>query len=33
MRRTFKTLAGDMGVSSEMRGRVQNHKRPGVSSR
>ncbi|MDC9583085.1 site-specific integrase [Xenorhabdus sp. PR6a] len=33
IRRTFKTLAGDMGVSSEMRDRVQNHKRPGVSSK
>ncbi|KLP34829.1 tyrosine-type recombinase/integrase [Enterobacter ludwigii] len=33
IRRTFKTLAGDMGVSSEMRDRLQNHKKPGVSSR
>ena len=31
IRRTFKTLAGDMGISSEMRDIVQNHKRPGVS--
>ncbi|WP_340618668.1 tyrosine-type recombinase/integrase [Xenorhabdus entomophaga] len=33
IRRTFKTLAGEMGVSSEMRDKVQNHKRPGVSSK
>ena len=33
IRRTFKTLAGDMGVSSEMRDRLQNHKKPGVSSK
>ncbi|CEF31462.1 tyrosine-type recombinase/integrase [Xenorhabdus nematophila] len=33
IRRTFKTLAGEMGISSEMRDRVQNHKRPGVSSK
>ncbi|MCA6962462.1 MULTISPECIES: tyrosine-type recombinase/integrase [Pectobacterium] len=31
IRRTFKTLAGDMGISSELRDIVQNHKRPGVS--
>lgn len=33
IRRTFKTLAGDMGISSEMRDRLQNHKKPGVSSK
>lgn len=33
VRRTFKTLAGDMGISSEMRDRLQNHKKPGVSSK
>jgi integrase len=33
IRRTFKTLAGDMGVSSEMRDRLQNHKKPGVSTK
>lgn len=33
IRRTFKTLAGDMGISSEMRDRLQNHKKPGVSTR
>ncbi|OKP31378.1 tyrosine-type recombinase/integrase [Serratia fonticola] len=33
IRRTFKTLAGDMGVTSEMRDRLQNHKKPGVSSK
>lgn len=33
IRRTFKTLAGDMGVSTEMRDRLQNHKRPGVSAK
>lgn len=31
IRRTFKTLAGNMGISSELRDIVQNHKRPGVS--
>ncbi|WP_246579940.1 tyrosine-type recombinase/integrase [Candidatus Sodalis endolongispinus] len=31
--RTFKTLAGDMGISAEMRDRLQNHKRPGVSAK
>ncbi|BAN98029.1 hypothetical protein E05_32630 [Plautia stali symbiont] len=33
IRRTFKTLAGDMGISTEMRDRLQNHKRPGVSEK
>lgn len=33
IRRTFKTLAGDMGISAEMRDRIQNHKRPGVSAK
>ncbi len=33
VRRTFKTLAGEMGVSSELRDMVQNHKRPGVSQK
>ncbi|BEM76420.1 integrase [Serratia marcescens] len=33
IRRTFKTLAGDMGVTSEMRDRLQNHKKSGVSSK
>ncbi|TDB48091.1 tyrosine-type recombinase/integrase [Photorhabdus luminescens] len=33
IRRTFKTLAGEMGISSEMRDRLQNHKKPGVSSK
>ncbi|RYM60199.1 integrase [Serratia quinivorans] len=33
IRRTFKTLAGDMGLSIELRDRIQNHKRPGVSSK
>ncbi|MBN6367480.1 tyrosine-type recombinase/integrase [Providencia rettgeri] len=33
IRRTFKTLAGEMGISSEMRDMVQNHKRPGVSKK
>lgn len=33
LRRTFKTLAGAMGISSEMRDRLQNHKIPGVSSK
>lgn len=32
IRRTFKTLAGDIGISAEMRDRLQNHKRPGVSA-
>lgn len=29
----FKTLAGDMGISTEMRDRLQSHKRPGVSAK
>lgn len=33
IRRTFKTLAGDMGISSDMRDRLQNHKKPGVSTK
>ncbi|WP_226968394.1 tyrosine-type recombinase/integrase [Yersinia frederiksenii] len=33
IRRTFKTLGGEMGLSSELRDRVQNHKKPGVSSK
>ncbi|WP_342221214.1 tyrosine-type recombinase/integrase [Candidatus Fukatsuia endosymbiont of Tuberolachnus salignus] len=33
VRRTFKTLAGEMGISSELRDQVQNHKKPGVSSK
>lgn len=33
IRRTFKTLAGAMGISSEMRDRLQNHKMLGVSSK
>ncbi|MCK0552597.1 tyrosine-type recombinase/integrase [Pantoea ananatis] len=33
IRRTFKTLAGDMGISAEMRDRLQNHKKPGVSTK
>lgn len=33
VRRTFKTLAGAMGISTEMRDRLQNHKRPGVSAK
>lgn len=33
VRRTFKTLAGEMGISSELRDMVQNHKRPGVSQK
>jgi integrase len=33
IRRTFKTLAGSMGISSEMRDRLQNHKMPGVSNK
>ncbi|MBD2814385.1 recombinase, partial [Xenorhabdus sp. Flor] len=33
IRRTFKTLAGEMGISSEMRDRLQNHKKPGVSTK
>jgi len=33
IRRTFKTLAGDMGVNLELRDILQNHKRPGVSGR
>ncbi|NRN30663.1 tyrosine-type recombinase/integrase [Photorhabdus heterorhabditis] len=33
IRRTFKTLAGAMGISSEMRDKLQNHKKPGVSTK
>ncbi|MFS3859745.1 hypothetical protein ACK6VY_09480 [Proteus mirabilis] len=33
VRITFKTLSGDMGISSELRDMVQNHKRPGVSQK
>ncbi|HGJ5864265.1 MAG TPA: tyrosine-type recombinase/integrase [Arsenophonus nasoniae] len=33
IRRTFKTLAGEMGIRAEMRDRLQNHKRPGVSAK
>ncbi|CAI1771532.1 Prophage CP4-57 integrase [Serratia quinivorans] len=33
IRRTFKTLAGDMGLSIELRDRIQNHKLTGVSSK
>jgi integrase len=33
LRRTFKTLAGDAGVSKEMRDRLQNHAGGDVSSR
>ncbi|EBI4085461.1 site-specific integrase [Salmonella enterica] len=33
IRRTFKTLAGDMGVPLELRDILQNHRRPGVSSK
>ena len=32
LRRTFKTLAGDAGISKEMRDRLQNHVEIGVSS-
>lgn len=31
IRRTFKTLAGEMGISSELRDLLQNHIKPGVS--
>lgn len=31
IRRTFKTLAGELGITLEMRDIVQNHTRPGVS--
>lgn len=33
LRRTFKTLAGDMGFPLELRDILQNHRRPGVSGR
>lgn len=33
VRRTFKTLAGDMGISLEMRDRLQNHKPAGVATK
>jgi integrase len=33
LRRTFKTLAGDAGISKEMRDRLQNHVDGGVSTR
>jgi integrase len=33
IRRTFKTLAGDMGISLELRDRLQNHKKPGVATK
>lgn len=33
VRRTFKTLGGDMRISIELRDLVQNHKRPGVSKK
>jgi integrase len=33
LRRTFKTLAGDAGISKEMRDRLQNHAKGDVSSR
>ncbi|EBR8784911.1 DUF4102 domain-containing protein [Salmonella enterica subsp. enterica serovar Agbeni] len=33
IRRTFKTLAGDMGIPLELRDILQNHRRPGVSSK
>lgn len=33
MRRTWKTLAGDAGISKEMRDRIQNHSKSDVSSR
>jgi integrase len=33
LRRTWKTLAGDAGVSKEMRDRLQNHAKSDVSSR
>jgi integrase len=33
IRRTFKTLAGDAGVSKEMRDRLQNHSKSDVSSK
>lgn len=33
IRRTFKTLAGDMSISAEMRDRLRNNKRPGVSAK
>lgn len=33
LRRTFKTLAGEMGINIEIRDILQNHKRPGVSGK
>lgn len=33
IRRTFKTLGGEMGISLEMRDRIQNHKKPGVATK
>jgi len=33
IRRTFKTFAGEMGISAELRDKVQNHKKPGVSTK
>jgi integrase len=33
LRRTFKTLAGDAGISKEMRDRLQNHVEGGVSAK
>jgi hypothetical protein len=33
LRRTWKTLAGDAGISKEMRDRLQNHSKSDVSSR
>jgi hypothetical protein len=33
LRRTFKTLAGDAGISKEMRDRLQNHVESGVSAK
>jgi integrase len=33
IRRTFKTLAGALGVSIELRDILQNHKRQGTSAR
>lgn len=33
IRRTFKTLAGGMGINTEMRDRLQNYKKLGVSTK
>jgi integrase len=33
LRRTFKTLAGDAGISKDMRDRLQNHAEAGVSAK